>query len=685
MDIRIHKNGLYLDIVVSPEGEVFLLNISAGERPLPGKIQWYRMVELQLSGQNQNDHHGSKHTGTQPGSLLRYQGHIIEENCFGTRLVLRQKWQNLLAFSCLQFYNGIPVVKSWTEITNTGEDQSAAIEYVSSFALTGLSDGAKRGCNSLVHIPHSTWFGEAQWKKHTLQQLGYDTVNEFSMKRVHLTSTGSWPCGEYLPMGSYENTASAQTITWQVETAASWNWELSDIDSSLYLQISGPCYQDNNYLKKLKPHETFASVPCAVAFVEGDFEESIRQLTRYRRAIRRTNEDNAHPSVIFNDYMNCLMGDPTTAKELPMIDAAAEAGCKYYCIDCGWYSDGKWWDGVGEWFPSSKRFPGGITEPLDYIRQKGMIPGLWLEIEVMGIACPLAQKVPADWFFQRDGRPIIDHGRYLLDFRHPGVIAHADAVVGRLVNDYGVGYIKNDYNINSGPGTEISADSAGDGLLQHTRAYLKWLDSVFERYPNLVIENCGSGGMRMEYSLLSRCSIQSVTDQTDYIKMAAIACNCMTAVTPEQAAIWSYPLTEGDEEETIFNMVNAIMFRIHQSGHLAELSPERIRYIHEGIQYHLGICERVKDGLPIWPLGLASMSSGHFCAGIDCGDIQYLAVWNISLREDICIPVHPDVETIRCAYPAALNVPIRHDKSHNKLSISMAPKTARFFELRINV
>ena len=77
--------------------------------------------------------------------------------------------------------------------------------------------------------------------------------------------------------------------------------------------------------------------------------------------------------------------------------------------------------------------------------------------------------------------------------------------------------------------------------------------------------------MRMEYSLLSRHSIQSVTDQTDYIKMAAIAANCATACTPEQAAIWTYPLVQGTEEETIYNMVNAMLLRIHQSGYLGQI------------------------------------------------------------------------------------------------------------------
>ena len=48
--------------------------------------------------------------------------------------------------------------------------------------------------------------------------------------------------------------------------------------------------------------------------------------------------------------------------------AAAEAGCRYYCIDAGWYDDGPWWDGVGEWLPAKGRFPGGIGTVLDYIR-----------------------------------------------------------------------------------------------------------------------------------------------------------------------------------------------------------------------------------------------------------------------------------------------------------------------------
>ena len=105
-------------------------------------------------------------------------------------------------------------------------------------------------------------------------------------------------------------------------------------------------------------------------------------MTKYRRRIRRPNADNEKMAVIFNDYMNCLWADPTTAKELPLIDAAAKAGCDYFVIDAGWYSAGFWWDNVGEWKPSIERFPEGLKWLMDHIRSKGMIPGVWLEIEV---------------------------------------------------------------------------------------------------------------------------------------------------------------------------------------------------------------------------------------------------------------------------------------------------------------
>ena len=96
----------------------------------------------------------------------------------------------------------------------------------------------------------------------------------------------------------------------------------------------------------------------------------------------------------------------------------------------------------------------------------------------------------------------------------------------------------------------------------------------------------------MDYALLSRCSIQSTSDQEEYDKYAQISANAATAVAPEQAAVWSYPFMDGDREETIFNMVNTMLLRIHQSGHLVKISQERFDLVKEGITCYKQMWER---------------------------------------------------------------------------------------------
>ncbi len=673
--IEVSEGGLRAAWEIAGDGDVRLVHFGVGE-PAPAGDEkargCYRMLELQVVGENQHAHHGQKHLGTAPANRLKYRRHRRR----GSHLEFTVgEAGGLEATVHYQFAPGIPVARCWTEVVHRGREP-VVLDYVSSFVLTGLApDGAQADC--WLSIGHNTWFGEAQWRRARLTELGFLPVGPTAMKRLACTSTGTWPADGYLPMGVLENARTGQTWFWQIEATGSWHWEVGGNTGQLYLALSGPTGQENQWAKRLLPGESFTSVPVAVGAVAGDFTAAIQHLTRYRRAIRRPNADNETLPVIFNDYMNCLFGDPTTEKLKPLIDAAADVGCEYFCIDCGWYSDGWWWDGVGEWLPSAKRFPGGIREPLDYIRARGMIPGLWLELEVMGINCPLAARVPDDWFFQRHGRRVIDHARYQLDFRNPAVIAHADEVVDRLVRQYGVGYIKMDYNINAGVGTDYAATSAGDGLLEHNRAYLRWLDQVLARYPDLVMENCGSGGLRMTYGLLDRLSIQSTSDQTDYRKYAAIAAACATAVTPEQAAVWSYPLLDGDEEEVICNMVNALLLRIHQSGPLASLRLERLALVREGIATYKQIRADIKTGLPFWPLGVPTLLDRWVSFGLDCGAKKYLAVWRLAAEEDSCLL--PGVTgAVRCLYPSAGRCDWKQEAAGLRVRLPQ-PNCARLF------
>ena len=119
-----------------------------------------------------------------------------------------------------------------------------------------------------------------------------------------------------------------------------------------------------------------------------------------------------------------------------------------------------------------------------------------------------------------------------------------------------------------------------------------------------MIENCSSGGQRMDYAMLKRYSIQSTSDQENYLNYASISANAPTGLTPEQAAV-RYPLLEGTTEEVVFNMVNAILLRVHQSGHLAQISPERRALVKEGLDYYKTIRADLREALPFWPIGLS--------------------------------------------------------------------------------
>src|SRR6185437_14135939 len=98
----------------------------------------------------------------------------------------------------------------------------------------------------------------------------------------------------------------------------------------VYAYLGGPDDLHSAAWKNLKPGETYQTVPVAIGCVRGGFGEAVEALTRYRReACVRKPSRNSRCPVIFNDYMNCLWGDPTEAKELPLIAAAAKAGCEY--------------------------------------------------------------------------------------------------------------------------------------------------------------------------------------------------------------------------------------------------------------------------------------------------------------------------------------------------------------------
>ena len=703
--IRIEEDGIYLVFGVTKENQLKLFHFSA--KPLSEQEEkkltenetflqeGFQLVQVNFSGYNRPyEKHGNKHIVTAPGYMLTFVDMKDERNETGRVLTFIQKDEETGArvVTTWQFYQGTTTIRMQSEVTNEGTEVQT-LEYISSFYYLGIEKEGEMSSDDKMQLTfaHNGWQKEMNFHTYSFPALGLPqtqpTVYQRTSKTIELTNTGNWSTKEYLPMGYLSNEEADTAIYWQIEHNGSWHAEISDQNDHFYLALSGPTEVQSHWFQNLKPGESFTTVPVAVGVSDADFAKAMGQLTKYRRMIRRVNKDDENLPVIFNDYMNCLFGDPTTEKELPLIDAAAEAGCEYYVIDAGWYAPGLWWDSVGEWQESRERFPGGIKEVTDYIRGKGMVPGVWLELEVMGINCEKAKNAPDDWFFIRHGKRVFDRSRYQLDFRNPAVIDHVNEVIDRVVNEYGVGYIKMDYNIEPGIGTELDADSVGAGLLAHERAYLAWLDSVFKKYPDLVIENCSSGGLRIDYALLSRYSIQSTSDQEDYQNYASIAVNAPAGLTPEQAAVWSYPQRNGDKEETIFNMVNAMLLRIHQSGHLAEIPESDFTLVKEALDYYKTIRGDIKISLPFWPLGTSRFTDTWIALGLKTEHKAYITVWRRGAPDGRCVlPVdflrgNRNVQ-VKCAYPENHNTACAWNAENGTLTVDLpAPICARIFEL----
>jgi len=395
-----------------------------------------------------------------------------------------------------------------------------------------------------------------------------------------------------------------------------------------YLALLGPTDVDHQWQQRLAPGESFTTVPVSVAVSSGGLDGAVAAMTAHRRALVRPHRDRSALPVVFNDYMNTLMGDATTEKLLPLVSAAAAAGAEVFCIDAGWYDNGTaWWDSVGEWQPSQTRFPRGIEEVLAHIRDSGMTPGLWLEPEVIGVRSPMADKLPAEAFLQRGGVRLVEHGRYHLDLRHPRAVMHLDEVVDRLVEQLGVGYFKLDYNIDPGPGTDHDADSVGAGLLGHNRAHLAWLDRVLDRHPELILENCASGGMRMDYALLARMQLQSTSDQQDYLRYPPIAVAAPMSILPEQSASWAYPQPDMTGEQLAYTMCTGMLGRLYLSGRLDRMSADQLRSVQAAVRVHKEIRTDLAAAVPVWPLGLPGWDDRRLSLGLRTDDVTYLAVW----------------------------------------------------------
>ena len=603
------------------------------------------MVEILAAGRGSGHLlSSSRLIQTSLGEGLRFSSESRSTDADGTqrlRLRLVNDLDRIEATLSLVLAHDSAVCRSEVTVSNL-DDRSLVLESVVPFAVSfGQCEVDVNAGDELPPIAFDSWniikgsaewLGEGRWRTIPIRDacpyLDSGMANRDPEGAYMVTSDGTFSTGTSMPVSIVHSQEARAAWAFQIEHNGAWRWEIGENLSDGYIAATGPTWIDHGWGKTLKKGESFTSVPvsftcCSTAYA------AVGELTRYRRITHRHSGDLADPKIVFNDYMNTLNGDPTTEKLLPLIKAVSKTGADVFCIDCGWYDDtGFWWPSVGEWKPSKTRFPNGLSEVTDAIRVAGMIPGLWLEPESIGMNSPVANELPDEAFFLHDGQREVEQQRYMLDLRHPAARAHVDRTVDWLIEQFGIGYFKFDFNVRPGPGTTANAYSAGDGLLEHNRAYAYWIDDLRVRHPDLLLESCSSGAMRSDFVQSSRFDLLSTSDQQNYELYPVIAAAAPMMMLPEQCGNWAYPECGMNTEQFTFALANTMLGRYYLSGYVNRFEDWQNDLVSESIRaYRDKIRPHLVHAVPFWPLGLPGWRDEHVVLGLEDEDTCLLTVW----------------------------------------------------------
>ncbi|MCS7254326.1 MAG: alpha-galactosidase [Armatimonadota bacterium] len=267
----------------------------------------------------------------------------------------------------------------------------------------------------------------------------------------------------------------------------------------------------------LKPNSEIISPSSFLLLFSGDLDDAGWQLHQWQEKFLCPSMPPNFPWVQFNSWF----GWATRIDEAILMreaDIAANLGCEVFVVDAGWYIGcgiGDFGHGLGNWAENRGKFPKGLKALSDYVHQKGMKFGLWVEPERVDLETDLAKQHP-DWLAKRDGR-VIGGGRYAhLCFGNPQVVEWFKERLAKVIVDYGVDWLKWDYNIAYGLGCNDATHGhqSGNGTYAHTRGLYAVKAFLRERFPHLVIEGCASGGNRIDFGILRHVHTYWLSDFT---------------------------------------------------------------------------------------------------------------------------------------------------------------------------
>lgn len=219
----------------------------------------------------------------------------------------------------------------------------------------------------------------------------------------------------------------------------------------------------------------------------------------------------AVPPITTNTWFTYDTGNGVNEEnQLEIITRADDIGVECYWLDAGWF-EGGWPDGAGNWVPRKDGFPNGLAPLGDDAHRRGMKFVLWFEPERVTPNSRIAKEHP-EW--------VLHVGSYdrakceqdlsqneLFNLGIPEAREWLTDILSDVIRDGGVDVYRQDFNIFGTLFFWEAADTPDRvGMTENLHVqglYAMW-DDLLRRHPGLTIDNCASGGRRIDLEMISR-------------------------------------------------------------------------------------------------------------------------------------------------------------------------------------
>ena len=220
----------------------------------------------------------------------------------------------------------------------------------------------------------------------------------------------------------------------------------------------------------------------------------------------------------------CLMfwGSLPTEEMIRRIRIAGDKklGYDYLWIDAGWYGhseqdcpsefNGDWASHTGSWNVNPKYHPDGLTEVRRELDKAGMKFLLWAEPE-RALKQTDWPKAHPEWFLTCG-----EGDNVLLNLGDPAACDACIDLISGIIEKLRLDIYRQDYNIDPKAFWDKADESERKGLteIHYVMGLYRFWDTLLARFPHLMIDNCASGGRRIDIEMCSRSIPMWRTDFT---------------------------------------------------------------------------------------------------------------------------------------------------------------------------